>query len=285
MRSRLPTAALTPSRLPAPDGPAQALIRFAQSLDGYEAIGAEGASDLGRWAERHRDTPLEGLSLHDLRVVLFARQRAHYHQGGGWPGEPDSVLEEMRTLTGAIRGRVARRGSGVAVWRGDLTTLDVDAIVNAANPALLGGGGVDGAIHRAASPALLDACRALPEVAPGVRCPTGEARITPGFGLPARHVIHTVGPLWHGGDRDEASVLAAAYTASLDLAAQDGLESVAFPALSTGVYGYPAGEAATVAARTVRAFLDRHEGLMRVLLVAYDAQAERVLRGALRASG
>ena len=138
---------------------------------------------------------------------------------------------------------------------GDITRLDVDAIVNAANPTLMGGGGVDGAIHRAAGPELLAACRAIPEVAPGVRCPTGEARITPGFELPAEWVVHTVGPVWHGGARGEAELLASAYRSSLDLAAERGAGSIAFPALSTGVYGYPPEAASGVAVETIRTWL------------------------------
>src|SRR6187402_2125322 len=116
------------------------------------------------------------------------------------------------------------------VEQGDITRVDADAIVNAANESLLGGGGVDGAIHRAAGPELLAACRALPEIRPGVRCPTGEARITPGFRLPARHVIHAVGPVWRGGDRGEADRLASCYHESLRLATENGAESIAFPA-------------------------------------------------------
>ncbi len=127
----------------------------------------------------------------------------------------------------------------VEVVRGDITKLEVDAVVNAANETLLGGGGVDGAIHRAAGPRLLEACRAIPEVRPGVRCPTGEARITPGFQLPAQHVIHTVGPVWRGGSRGEPGVLASCYRESLRLAEEHGACSVAFPAISCGVYGYP----------------------------------------------
>lgn len=135
----------------------------------------------------------------------------------------------------------------------DITRIGIDAVVNAANAALLGGGGVDGAIHRAAGPRLLDACRALPQLRPGVRCPTGEARITPGFGLPARHVIHTVGPVWRGGQSGEAALLAACYRNSLALAAQYGLESIAFPAISCGVYGYPPERAVAIAVAEVRA--------------------------------
>ena len=135
------------------------------------------------------------------------------------------------------------------VIEADITTLAFDAIVNAANETLMGGGGVDGAIHRAAGQELLAACRAIPEVRPGVRCPTGEARITPGFGLPARHVIHTVGPIWRGGHRDEAELLASAYRSSLALAAAMGAQSLAFPAISCGVYGYPIEQAVPIAVR------------------------------------
>ncbi|MDR6937100.1 O-acetyl-ADP-ribose deacetylase [Luteibacter sp. 3190] len=138
------------------------------------------------------------------------------------------------------------------VFEGDITTLRVDAIVNAANESLLGGGGVDGAIHRAAGPGLLAACRALPEVRPGVRCPTGEARITGGFALPARFVIHTVGPVWHGGQRGEPALLEACYRECLRLAREHGVASIAFPAISAGVYGYPADAAAAIAVRTIR---------------------------------
>jgi O-acetyl-ADP-ribose deacetylase (regulator of RNase III) len=140
----------------------------------------------------------------------------------------------------------------IQVVTADITRLPMDAIVNAANSGLLGGGGVDGAIHRAAGPALLEACRALPESAPGVRCPTGEARITPGFALPARHVIHTVGPVWHGGDRGEAALLERCYRNALRLLREQRLHTIAFPAISCGVYGYPSAQAAAVAMATLR---------------------------------
>lgn len=125
----------------------------------------------------------------------------------------------------------------IEVWQGDITTLAVDAIVNAANETLLGGGGVDGAIHRAAGPALLAECEQLPELRPGVRCPTGEVRATDAYALPARHVLHTVGPVWHDGQRDEPALLANCYWKSLQLAESLGVKSIAFPAISCGVYG------------------------------------------------
>lgn len=157
----------------------------------------------------------------------------------------------------------------------DITTLDVDAIVNAANAQLSPGGGVCGAIHRAAGPSLAVACRAL---AP---CPTGEARITPGFGLPARYVIHAVGPVWHGGVEGEAELLASAYTASLELARANGLSSIAFPAISTGIYGYPLREATRVAVAAVRAEAERAGALERVVFACF---ADEVL-AAYRAAG
>jgi O-acetyl-ADP-ribose deacetylase (regulator of RNase III) len=141
--------------------------------------------------------------------------------------------------------------ASVRVLRGNLTEQTTDAIVNAANQKMLGGGGVDGAIHRAAGPALLAACRAVPEVRPGVRCPTGEARITPGFELPARYVIHTAGPVY-GGRPGDAELLASAFRSSLELAVQHGLQSIAFPAISCGVYGYPIDDAAAISAAVVR---------------------------------
>ncbi len=166
----------------------------------------------------------------------------------------------------------------IEVWQGDITRLDVDCVVNAANPSLLGGGGVDGAIHRAAGPALVEACRALPADARGRRCPTGEARITPGFGLPARYVIHTVGPVWHGGHQGEAEQLASAYRSSLQLAAENGVRTIAFPAISCGVYGFPHERAARIAVDVVRA----HAALFsRIVLVAFGAETARTLRDAL----
>jgi O-acetyl-ADP-ribose deacetylase (regulator of RNase III) len=136
----------------------------------------------------------------------------------------------------------------------DICTLQVDAIVNAANERLLGGGGVDGAIHRAAGPELLEACRALPIVRHGVRCPTGQARLTDAGRLPARHVIHTAGPIWLGGDSDEAELLAACYTACLEIAEARQLQAIAFPAISCGVHRFPIEYAVPIAVDAVRAW-------------------------------
>ncbi len=166
----------------------------------------------------------------------------------------------------------------------DITNLAVDAIVNAANETLLGGGGVDGAIHRAAGPELVAACRALPYVRPGVRCPTGEARITPGFRLPARFVIHTVGPVWRGGGNDEAVLLAACHRASLQLAHERGLARIAFPAISCGVYSYPIGAASVIAVREIRAWQAEHATPADVVLCAFGPTMAKAWRSALDAA-
>ena len=147
----------------------------------------------------------------------------------------------------------------IKIIQGDITTLAVDAIVNAANQVMLGGGGVDGVIHDAAGEELFEACLKVPEVRPGVRCPTGEARITPGFKLPAKFVIHTVGPVYRDGQHGEPEKLAACYRNSLTLAAENGCTSIAFPCISTGIYGYPKEAAAQIAVREVENFLtQRH---------------------------
>lgn len=169
----------------------------------------------------------------------------------------------------------------VEVIQGDITTLAVDAIVNAANETLLGGGGVDGAIHRAAGPALLEACRALPELRPGVRCPTGEARLTEGFDLPARCIIHTVGPVWNGGGHGEAGLLASCYRSSLRLARERGLQSIAFPAISCGVYGYPLDAAAAVAMDVLTQADAESGGAMTITMCCFGDTSANAFRDAL----
>jgi len=165
---------------------------------------------------------------------------------------------------------------GITVHRGDITKLAVDAIVNAANETLLGGGGVDGAIHRAAGKELLEECRTLNG------CKTGQAKITGGYRLPAKHVIHTVGPVWRGGNNGEPELLADCYRNSLKLAADNGLKTVAFPAISTGVYGYPKEPAAKIAIKTVSEFLKGRD--MEVILVAFS-EADELLYERLLQSG
>ena len=165
----------------------------------------------------------------------------------------------------------------IEVVEGDITELHVDAIVNAANSTLLGGGGVDGAIHDAAGPELLAECRTLGG------CPTGEARITRGYRLPAKHVVHTVGPVWSGGGRGEDELLASCYRNSLALAAANGLRTIAFPAISTGAYGFPARRAASTAVREVGDFLERNDAVEKVTFVCFGPEARRAYDAALRA--
>lgn len=165
--------------------------------------------------------------------------------------------------------------ASIEVVRGDITKLDVDVIVNAANSSLLGGGGVDGAIHHAAGPGLLAECRKLGG------CKTGDAKLTRGHHLPARFVIHAVGPVWHGGKSGEDRLLASCYTTALGLAQERGLSAIAFPAISCGVYHFPVDLAASIAVRTIRATLPLCPTIARVLLVAFDTLVETALHRAL----
>jgi O-acetyl-ADP-ribose deacetylase (regulator of RNase III) len=166
--------------------------------------------------------------------------------------------------------------SRIQLTAGDITQLPVDAIVNAANRSLLGGGGVDGAIHRAAGPELLAECRTLGG------CETGQAKITRGYRLPARNVIHTVGPVWQGGDRGEPELLAACYRNSLQLAVAQGVRTIAFPAISCGVYGYPLDQAARIAVREVRDFLGRDDQIEMVYLMCFGGDVREAYERALR---
>jgi O-acetyl-ADP-ribose deacetylase (regulator of RNase III) len=166
---------------------------------------------------------------------------------------------------------------GIRVVRGDITTLDVDAVVNAANTTLLGGGGVDGAIHYAAGPELLEECRRLGG------CPTGEARVTRGHALKARWVIHTVGPIWKGGNRGEAKLLAACYESSLKLAAEHQLKSIAFPAISTGAYAYPLKEATEIAIASVTNFARQVDVFDEILFCCYSGEDFAMYKKLLRA--
>ena len=158
---------------------------------------------------------------------------------------------------------------------GDITKQKVDAVVNAANSTLLGGGGVDGAIHRAAGPKLLEECKTLNG------CPTGEAKITKGYNLPAKFVIHTVGPVWNGGNRNEDKLLESCYKNSLKLAQETGIKSIAFPAISTGVYSFPSDQAANIAVKTVKEFLEKDDSIEKVIFVCFDEKTYQCYKNIL----
>jgi O-acetyl-ADP-ribose deacetylase (regulator of RNase III) len=160
----------------------------------------------------------------------------------------------------------------IEIKKGDITKFKVAAIVNAANTSLLGGGGVDGAIHRAAGPKLLEECRTLNG------CPTGEAKITKGYNLPAKYVIHTVGPIWNGGDQNEETLLANCYRNSLHIAMEKKIKSIAFPAISTGVYHFPIEQATKIAVKETKEFLEKNKFIQKVIFVCFDEDTYRVYK-------
>ena len=165
----------------------------------------------------------------------------------------------------------------IELFRGDITKLEVDAIVNAANTSLLGGGGVDGAIHKAAGPQLLEECKTLGG------CPTGDAKITRGYRLPARYIIHTVGPVWYGGENNERSLLISCYKKSLQLALDNGIKTIAFPNISTGVYKFPKDMAATIALGEVKDFLNKNNKFEKVIFAIFDEENYRIYANKLAA--
>jgi len=166
-------------------------------------------------------------------------------------------------------------GNKIEIHKGDITKLSVDAIVNAANTSLLGGGGVDGAIHRAAGPELLEYNKKLGG------CPTGEAKISPGFNLPAKHVISTVGPVWNGGNRNEDELLANCYRNSLRIAFENNIKTIAFPSISTGVYRFPVERASKIAVKEVKDFLDKNPSIEKVIFVCFDDKTYDVYKNIL----
>ncbi|TCT19656.1 O-acetyl-ADP-ribose deacetylase (regulator of RNase III) [Melghiribacillus thermohalophilus] len=166
--------------------------------------------------------------------------------------------------------------TAIDVIKGDISRIEVDAIVNAANEQLAGGGGVDGAIHRAGGPAIMEECRQIGG------CPTGEAVMTTAGNLPAKKVIHTVGPIWRGGNQNEARLLASCYRQSMELAVKQNLYTIAFPNISTGVYGYPKEEAAGVAIKTVREFIKKKKGLEKVMFVCFDEENYRLYKKVIK---
>jgi len=270
-------ANLTEHDLPPPSADWEQINAFAHTFNGYTYL--DKLHEIGNAASvaiEHSQALPESLS--ELRACLFYEARRSRHYGYD-PGE--ATMQYIQALVEAIRAHVrtqhtvGRKKAGVRynvnqstieLIQGNIVSQDMDAIVNAANSALSGGGGVDGAIHRAAGPELLVECRTLG------RCPTGEARITKGYRLRARHVIHAVGPVYQRREQD-AELLASAYRSSLELAAQHALRTIAFPAISTGIYGYPLREAAPVALQTVKLYLEQHSAITLVRFVLWDAAA------------
>jgi O-acetyl-ADP-ribose deacetylase len=272
--------------LPSPSADWEQINAFAHTFNDYTY--SDKLHEIGKGANvafaQSRTLPD---SLNDLRACLFYEARRSRHHGY----DPDATaMKYVQALVEAIRSHVRaqhtvgrKEGSmrfqvnqaTVELIQGDIVGQDVDAIVNAANSALSGGGGVDGAIHRAAGPELLAECRTLG------RCPTGEARITKGYRLAARYVIHAVGPVYQRREQD-AELLASAYRNSLELAAQHGLQTIAFPAISTGIYGYPIDQAAPIALQTIQQYLEQHSEIELVRFVLWDAVALKAYERAAR---
>ncbi len=270
-------AKLTEADLPLPGAGWGPINAFAHTFNGYtysDKLHEIGESTSTAF-EQSRALPE---SLSELRACLFYEARRSRHYGYD-PGE--RTMEYIQALVEAIRSHVRAQHtvdqkerrvrynvnqSTIELIQGDIVGQDVDAIVNAANSALSGGGGVDGAIHRAAGPELLTECRRLG------RCPTGEARITKSYQLSARHVIHTVGPCYQRREQD-AELLTSAYRNSLELAAQQGVKTITFPSISTGIYGYPLDQGAPIALRTVKQYLEQHSEIELVRFVLWDATA------------
>ncbi len=232
---------------------------------------------------------MAGVALKALFVRFIVIKRLHYSERvADWTtfkshAPRPSIHKELTNYFRLFRPAadetpkhsIMQQPPRIRAIKADITTLEVDAIVNAANSSLLGGGGVDGAIHRAAGPELLEACRKLGG------CPTGEARITKGFRLPAKHVIHTVGPVWHGGSHGEAALLAACYRNTLKLAIEHKCRSVAFPSISTGAYGYPLEQASAIATETVKEVLADDKGIDEVLFCCFSDDDLEVYRKSL----
>ena len=265
-------------------------VAYEEVGDGARLVSADVETDPERYDPSHGDHEramvrwlLRGFLLGQREIEFPIRPDTpdwakhgiiQHHVGGSVAAAPyeDAVAEALRVLD--EEGWMPDTDVHVEITRGDITTFEVDAIVNAANTSMLGGGGVDGAIHRAAGPGLLAECRRVGG------CPTGEARITSGHDLPARHVIHAVGPRWTDGRHGEPILLASAYRACYDLARDHGLESIALPAISAGVYGYPLEDAARIAVGEARAAMEEPGTLRRIVLVCFSEEVERAYRSA-----